>query len=61
MEYTDYTYTVQVRIDDESGELTAFCFGNESGEVGKPIHGGSDQDIASSIGLTLIEDARSQS
>lgn len=58
--FTDYTYSLQVRIDSDSGELTAFCFGAESGQIGKPIHGGTDYDIAASIGLALIEDARAE-
>lgn len=56
--YTDYNYSVQVRIDSDTGAMTVFCFGAESGEIGKPIHGGRDIDIANSLGRALIEDAR---
>ncbi len=58
MEYTDYNFNVQVRIDSDSGAMTVFCFGSESGEIGKPIQGGTDRDIAHSIGITLVESAR---
>lgn len=56
--YTDYIYQVQVRVDSDSGELTAFVFDQDSGEIGKPIRGGTDLDIAHSVGRTVIEDAR---
>lgn len=56
--YTDYNYNIQVRIDSDSGEMTVFVFGQDSGEIGKPIHGGTDLDIAHLVGRVLIEDAR---
>lgn len=56
--HTDYTYQVKIRIDSGTGELAVFLFGGESGEIGKPIYGGTDRDIAHSVGVALIEDAR---
>lgn len=57
--YTDYNYNVQIRIDSDSGEMVVFLFGQYSGEIGRPIHGGSDIDIAHSVGRSLVEAARS--
>ena len=58
MEFTDYTYEVKIRIDANSGELTAYVFGQDSGEIGKPVTGGRDIDIANAVGRMILEDAR---
>lgn len=55
--YTDYNYNVQIRIDSDTGELTVFI-SSAAGEIGSPVYGGSDLDIAHSVGHTLIEEAR---
>lgn len=55
--YTDYTYQVQVRIGSDDGDIAAYIT-SEGGEIGSPIVGGTDEDIAQSVGQIIIAEAR---
>ena len=57
-DFTDYNYTVQVRIDSDSGAVAAFVFGQDSGPIGRTITAGDDIEIARLIGTTIMGDAR---
>lgn len=54
---TRYSYTVDVDVDDESGDLTVFVHGLECGEVGQPINGNFKRGGAARlIGAAILRD-----
>lgn len=55
--YADYTYQVQVRIGSDDGDIAAYIT-SEGGSIGSPIVGGTDEDIAQSVGQIIIAEAR---
>lgn len=59
-DYSEYTYTVVVRVNDASGETSVRIAGeSDLGDVGPVITGTyADQEVAAQIGPRIIADVR---
>lgn len=58
-DHTDYTYTVSIGVNDETGETTVLITDGSGGIVGSEIKGiYADQKIAAQIGARIIADLR---